>query len=330
MSIFGSIAQSIGSTGNDFAQAQFSLQDLKRQIAQAKLKDLMDQLQLQEGQQRIAASKQQQAMQTPEGVRNFLKGALGRDPTDDEVRSYLQIAPKMQIVTGEPIPGESIGRTPGTWWRAETQGGQVTGYVPSGAPKPGATKGDVIKDPTSSTGTSKVYRNPDGSVASTVKNYVDPSMATTVQQGYAVGYDPVTGDMILVPKTTTSSKAFPGQGGGGAPRKTVDLGPPKPSAANASKVAAFKVGYDAAQRYAANPTADNSLALASLADKLLGTGTAHVKAMSMIEKFTGFTKEHAAAILKEISDRYQEMQNQSGAPAGAPPGAIGNVTVDAP
>ncbi len=349
MSFLGSVARTLSSAGNDYSSAKFSLDDLNRQIAQAKLKDLMDQLQIQEGQQRISASRQQQAMQTPEGQRAYLKGILGREPTDDEMRVYAGLTPKFTQGKGQPIPGPQIGRPDGTYWLPTLDSQQqVVGYTqtgpPAGAGKP--TRVGPTPDKDSVTGYSMLYRAADGT-ETRVKDIIIPGLTPTTRQGYVAGTND-QGDPILIPITTTTSRNVPGvpgaRGGGGSARQPIVTGPPKPNTPqgkNALAAQQIYQQYQLAQSIASKPLSPtSSMALAGIADKVLGPGhVADLKARGQSKGIMGvgagyspvtYTKDEADEIVAEIQAKYQSLQAPTPNSGGSDGPPSGNFTVVAP
>ena len=337
MSFLGSVARTLGSAGNDYASAKFSLDDLNRQIAQAKLKDLMDQLQIQEGQQslkegqqrletgaltqqeiqqRLAAGQQAQQDKTPAGIRAFLKGALGRDPTDEEMRIYLQIAPKSTAAT-------TLGFTP---------------------------------DPTSTTGWTLLKRNSDGTVAR-YPNIANPAYAPTIKQGQQFWTDS-EGFTHVEPVTTVTQKVLPKTGGTSSPSAPSKPSAPKPdrilgqkdtptTERNRALAQTVYQQYQFAQSIASKPlTPLSSMSLAGIADKVLGGGhVASLKAQGVGKPILGvgggytpvaYTQEEADAIVSEILAKYQSLlmtappdasNSSSDVPPGVAPGDFEQVPV---
>jgi len=103
---FGDIARTVGGAGSDLGTAKLSLQDIQQRLAAQKTQDLLAQLQIKEGTQRVAESQQRMQMQTPEGVRMYLTKVLQRQPTDAEVQTYLGIVPKAPTTT--PIDKDAL------------------------------------------------------------------------------------------------------------------------------------------------------------------------------------------------------------------------------
>ena len=328
MSFLGAVARTLGGAGNDFATAKFNLDALNRQIAQSKLKDLMDQLQIQEGQQslkegqqrletgaltqqeiqqRLAAGQQDRQMKTAEGVRSFLKGVLGRDPTDDELRAYLQIAPKSTAAT-------TLGFTP---------------------------------DPNSTTGWTLLKRNADGTVAR-YPNIANPAYAPTIKQGQAFWTDS-EGYTHVEPTTTVTQKVPPKPPGTPPPATSSKPGAPKPdrilgqkdtptTERNRANAQMVYQQYQLAQSIASKPLSPtSSMALAGIADKVLGPGhVADLKARGQSKGIMGvgagyspvtYTKDEADEIVAEIQAKYQTLQEPPSGPDGPP---SGNFTVVAP
>jgi hypothetical protein len=86
---FGTVLRSIGSVGNEVQSAQTGLQDLNQKLAETKVKNLMDQLNL-----KLTQQKLDQGAQDPlERQAAAAEKVLGRKLTSDERKVLLGLAP---------------------------------------------------------------------------------------------------------------------------------------------------------------------------------------------------------------------------------------------
>ncbi len=99
------LLQGIGRTGSDVAEGRLAEQ--KRQLEMIKSKIGLDEIQ-----QRMSLQQQAAQRQTPAGTKAYLKGVLGRDPTNDELQRYLGVQPTVPKAKYVDLKQD----TKGKWW----------------------------------------------------------------------------------------------------------------------------------------------------------------------------------------------------------------------
>lgn len=208
---FGEVARGLGRFGSELGEAGFTLSELRRREALEKLSQQLAlfnaQIRAQEFQARLrelGLREQEAKAKTPEGTRAYLRGVLGREPTNEEYQRYLGVAPP----TASPYIN----------FRTDEKG-QLWGFnkntnreepVPGGfqaAPK--LTKGDPIPDPRSSTGYSRPMLDAAGRTVRIVRDVVIPGLTPKITEGTQLTTDK-DGNIIQVPTTRVTRPLAPG------------------------------------------------------------------------------------------------------------------------
>src|ERR1700720_4534330 len=99
---FGNIARTIGGVGNEVQSAQTGLQDLNQKIVETKVKNLMDQLKIQQTQQQIKKGETDPLEQQIAAMEKI----LGRKLTEQEKGTVLGLAPGIDKTA---LRGELLG-----------------------------------------------------------------------------------------------------------------------------------------------------------------------------------------------------------------------------
>jgi len=133
-----SILQGVGRTGSELQEAKTANQQEMERRQQLQRQTQMFAAQLQELQQRISGQKTEQSLKTAEGARAYLKGILGRDPTNEEVQRYLGIAPPTAKSKYTDLKPDDKGQM----WGLNTETGRFE-KVPGGEAFGGAPKEDL-------------------------------------------------------------------------------------------------------------------------------------------------------------------------------------------
>ena len=102
---FGNIARTIGGVGNEVMAAQTGLQDLNQKIVETKVKNLMDQLKIQQTQQQIKKGETDPLEQQIAAMEKI----LGRKLTEQEKGTVLGLAPAAPGIDKTALRGELLG-----------------------------------------------------------------------------------------------------------------------------------------------------------------------------------------------------------------------------
>jgi hypothetical protein len=102
---FGNIARTLGSAGNEVMAAQTGLQDLNQKLVETKVKNLMDQLKIQQTQQQINKGETDPLEQQVAAMEKI----LGRKLTEQEKGTVLGLAPAATGIDKASLRAELLG-----------------------------------------------------------------------------------------------------------------------------------------------------------------------------------------------------------------------------
>src|ERR1700730_15729593 len=112
---FGNIARTIGGVGNEVMAAQTGLQDLNQKLVETKVKNLMDQLKIQQTQQQIKKGETDPLEQQFASVEKI----LGRPLNDQEKLSFLNLLQ----------PQQKLPDTPFAAWRTQNPDAPISDWL---------------------------------------------------------------------------------------------------------------------------------------------------------------------------------------------------------
>lgn len=261
----------LGQTGSDVQTAKQGNSDQLLSAQKSKL--AMDEIR-----QRMSLSQQSAQQKTPEGVKLYLKGILGRDPTDGELQQYLGIQAKPATTPRNPYADVRVGED-GKLYGVSVETGKMeliptpdgTKFAVPGAKEPSGPKTEIFGgyrwqfDPEKKV---SGKRDPTG-------QYVQLGVAKEPGSGESPGnLDALVMD-IAASKARMPSGRFGAQVASRAKQMGIDL-PGLDEPRKQADLMRLQQSLSQAQALASAPTPMSSMMLAQLADSV-NKGSSHVR-----------------------------------------------------